>query len=190
MAVAVNREPTGQVAAPRTLGELFLGFLSIGARSFGGVLPLAYRVMVEERRWVSAADFTETMGLCQMLPGPNVGNASVVFGRRWFGWRGSVIGFLGLIAVPFAWVFAYAASLSPYMSAPLLRAIVMGVGAAGAGLFIGTAVKLGRPLAGKPGAWLVALGCFLAAGIGHLSLVAVIPVAFLVAWCLSKANRL
>ena len=35
---------------PRSLAELFLGFLSIGARSFGGVLPWAHRVMVEERR--------------------------------------------------------------------------------------------------------------------------------------------
>ena len=87
------------VAPPRNLAELFLGFLSIGARSFGGVMPWAYRVMVEERRWISPADFTETVGLCQFLPGPNIGNTSVVLGKRWFGWRGSIVGFLGLVAV-------------------------------------------------------------------------------------------
>src|SRR5215207_6131524 len=64
------------VTPPRNLTELFLGFLSIGARSFGGVMPWAYRVMVEERRWITAADFTETVGLCQFLPGPNIGNTS------------------------------------------------------------------------------------------------------------------
>ena len=36
------------VAPPRNLRELFTGFLSIGARSFGGVMPWAYRVMVED----------------------------------------------------------------------------------------------------------------------------------------------
>ena len=71
-----------QVTPPRSLGELFLGFLAIGARSFGGVLPWAYRTMVEERRWLTQADFAETIGLCQFLPGPNIGNASIVLGKR------------------------------------------------------------------------------------------------------------
>src|SRR5437868_7600462 len=96
------------IAPPRNLSELFLGFLSIGARSFGGVMPWAHRVMVEERRWMSAKDFTETIGLCQFLPGPNVGNASIVLGKRWFGLRGSIVAFLGLFALPFAWVLALA----------------------------------------------------------------------------------
>src|SRR5258706_11212106 len=87
------------VAPPASLKELFLGLVSIGARSFGGVMPWAHRVMVEERRWITEEDFTETVGLCQFLPGPNIGNASVVLGKRWFGWRGSIVGFLGLVAV-------------------------------------------------------------------------------------------
>jgi chromate transporter len=178
------------VTPPRSLADLFLGFLAIGARSFGGVMPWAYRVMVEERRWITAADFTETVGLCQFLPGPNIGNTSVVLGKRWFGWRGSIVGFLGLVAVPFAWVLALAAFYSDYATIPLVRAIVIGVGAAGAGLFIGTAVKLGLPMARKPGAWAVAMGCFLAVAVGRVSLLAVIPVAAAVALLLSKANKL
>lgn len=178
------------VTPPRSLADLFIGFLSIGARSFGGVMPWAYRVMVEERRWITAADFTETVGLCQFLPGPNIGNTSVVLGKRWFGWRGSIVGFLGLVAVPFAWVLALAAFYSDYATIPLVRAIVIGVGAAGAGLFIGTAVKLGQPMARKPGAWAVAMGCFLAVAVGRVSLLAVIPVAAAVAFLLSKANKL
>jgi chromate transporter len=178
------------VTPPRNLTELFTGFLSIGARSFGGVMPWAYRVMVEERRWISADDFTATVGLCQFLPGPNIGNTSVVLGKRWFGWRGSIVGFLGLVAVPFAWVLALAAFYSDYATIPLVRSIVIGVGAAGAGLFIGTAIKLGRPLARKPGAWVVAMGCFLAVAVGRMSLLGVVPVAAIVAFCLSKANKL
>ena len=49
-------------------------------------------------------DFTETIGLCQFLPGPNVGNASIVLGKRWFGIAGSLVAFLGLFALPFVWV--------------------------------------------------------------------------------------
>jgi len=179
-----------EITPPRNLAELFTGFLSIGARSFGGVMPWAYRVMVEERRWITPADFTETVGLCQFLPGPNIGNTSVVLGKRWFGWRGAIVGFLGLVAVPFVWVLALAAFYGDYASIPLVRAIVIGVGAAGAGLFIGTAAKLGRPLAKKPAAWVVVTGCFLAVAVGRVSMLAVVPVAFAVSLALSRWGKL
>ena len=176
-----------EVAPPKSLRELFLGFLSIGARSFGGVLPWAHRVMVEERRWVNEADFAETIGLCQFLPGPNIGNASIVFGKRWFGLSGAIVAFLGLFALPFVWVLALFALYADFAATnDTLRAVVTGVGAAGAGLFIGTAVKLGRVLARRPAAMALIAACFLAAGIGRISLFVVLPVAFgaalLAAW--------
>jgi chromate transporter len=166
-----------EAAPPRSLAELFLGFLSIGARSFGGVLPWAHRVLVEERRWVTPADFAETLGLCQVLPGPNVANVAVVLGKRWFGLRGALAGFLGLMALPFIWVLALAALYADFSAQPLLRAIVTGVGAAGAGLFIGTAIKLGTALTRTPAALVLVAACFLAVGVGRVSLLVVLPLA-------------
>jgi chromate transporter len=167
-----------QVSPPRSLTELFLGFLSIGARSFGGVMPWAHRVMVEERRWVDEADFAETIGLCQFLPGPNIGNASVVYGKRWFGLSGAVVAFLGLFALPFIWVLALFALYADFAATnPTLRAVVTGVGAAGAGMFIGTAIKLGRVLARRPAALALIAACFLAAAIGRVSLFLVLPIS-------------
>jgi chromate transporter len=178
------------VAPPRTLAELFLGFLSIGARSFGGVLPWAHRVMVEERRWMTPADFTETIGLCQFLPGPNIGNASIVLGTRWFGLAGSLVAFLGLMALPFVWVLALAALYLDLSSNATIRAVVTGVGAAGAGLFIGTAIKLGRTLATKPAAVVLVCAVFVAVGVGRVSLLIALPVAAGVAVLLARMNRL
>jgi chromate transporter len=167
-----------QVNPPRTHRELFTGFLSIGARSFGGVMPWAHRVMVEERRWMTEEDFTETIGLCQFLPGPNIGNASIVLGKRWHGLTGALVAFLGLFALPFVWVLALYAFYADFATtSPMLRAVVTGVGAAGAGLFIGTAVKLGRALARKRVALAIIAGCFLAAGVARLSLFIVLPIA-------------
>jgi chromate transporter len=166
------------VAPPKTLGELFVGFLSIGARSFGGVMPWAHRVMVEERRWMTDADFTETIGLCQFLPGPNIGNASIVVGKRWFGVRGALVAFLGLFALPFVWVLALFALYADFAATnATLRAVVTGVGAAGAGLFIGTAIKLARVLVRKPVALTLIVACFLAAGIFRVSLFVVVPLS-------------
>jgi chromate transporter len=169
------------VAPPKTLRELFMGFFWIGARSFGGVMPWAYRTMVEERRWLTHADFTETIGLCQFLPGPNIGNASIVLGKRWFGLAGSVVAFLGLMALPFIWVLALFIVYSDLSSNATLKAVVTGVGAAGAGLFIGTAVKLGRPLAKKPAALALITACFLLVAVARVSLLMVVPIGLGVA---------
>lgn len=141
------------------------------------MLPWAHRVLVEERRWVTPADFTETLGLCQVLPGPNVANVAVVLGKRWFGLRGALVAFLGLMALPFFWVLALAALYADFSTQPLLRAIVTGMGTAGAGLFIGTAIKLGSVLRRTPAAFALVGACFVAVGIGRISLLVVLPLA-------------
>ncbi len=139
---------------------------------------------------MTQADFAETMGLCQFLPGPNVGNASIVLGKRWFGLRGAVAAFLGLFALPFVWVMALGVLYADFSSNLTVRAVVIGVGAAGAGLFLATAVKLGRALARKPAAMAVVAGCFLAIAVGRVSLLVVLPVALAVSFALSKWGKL
>jgi len=165
------------VTPPRNLRELFTGFLAIGARSFGGVMPWAHRTMVEERRWLTPADFAETIGLCQFLPGPNIGNASIVLGKRWFGVSGAIVAFLGLMALPFIWVMALGILYLEWGTHPIVRAVVTAVGATGAGLFIGTALKLGRALIKRPAALALVATCFLTVGVGRLSMLLVMPAA-------------
>ena len=179
-----------QVAPPRTLTELFTGFLAIGARSFGGVMPWAYRTMVEERRWLTQADFAETVGLCQFLPGPNIGNASIVLGKRWFGVPGAVVAFLGLMALPFVLVMALGMLYAEWAPNPTVRAIVTGVGATGAGLFIGTALKLGKALVRKPAALVLVAACFLAVGVARWSLLIVMPLAIVLGVFLARRDWL
>jgi len=180
--------PQDAARPPAGLWELYWGFLSIGARSFGGVLPWAHRVMVEERRWVAPADFAEVLALCQFLPGPNVGNVSIVLGRRWFGLAGSAVAFAGLMALPLLWVFGLALLYAESASNPAVRAVVTGVGIAGGGLFIGTALKLAKPLARKPWAAALATACFGVLALGRVSLFAALPVAALLGWLLARRN--
>ena len=73
-----------------TLGELYRGFFHAGARGVGGVLPWARRMLVEERRWLTAEEFT----------GPNTVNMSIVVGARFHGVRGAVIALLRWPFVP------------------------------------------------------------------------------------------
>ncbi len=166
---------------PANLWELYLGFLSIGARSFGGVLPWAHRALVEERRWLGPLEFSEVLALCQFLPGPNIGNLSVVLGRRWFGLPGALAAFAGLMVLPFFWVLGLAYLYADYAAVPQVNAVITGVGIAGAGLFIGTACKLGKPVAHRPLAVAIILGCFCAVGLARVSILYVLPVAVAIA---------
>jgi len=145
------------------------------------VLPWTHRTLVEERRWLTGDDFAQVLALCQFLPGPNVANCSIVLGRRWFGLSGALAAFGGLMALPFVWVLMLASLYSSYGDLPGLRAVVSGVGIAGAGLFIGTALKLARPIARKPAALGVVAACFVAVGLARVSLLLALPVALLVA---------
>jgi chromate transporter len=178
------------VHPPRSLVELFTGFLAIGARSFGGVMPWAHRTMVEERRWLTQQDFAETVGLCQFLPGPNIGNTSIVLGKRWFGLKGSVVAFLGLMALPFVWVMALGVLYMEYASNPTLRAVVTGVGLAGAGLILATALKLGRALTRRPGPFILAAGVFLAVALARWPLYLVLAAGLVIGVAAARRNLL
>ena len=70
---------------PPSLSELFRGFALVSISGFGGALPWARRMIVEQRQWMTAEEFNETFSLSQFLPGPNLVNFCVVFGSRFGG---------------------------------------------------------------------------------------------------------
>ncbi len=89
--------PGRHVPTPR---ELFLGFAKIAVCGFGGVLAWSRRVIVQERGWMSPEEFNEQLALCQVLPGPNIVNFSVMFGSRAAGLPGSLAALFGLLGPP------------------------------------------------------------------------------------------
>lgn len=149
-------------ASPPTIGEIFSGFLGLGLISFGGALPLARRAIVERRRWLSASDFTDLLGLCQFLPGGNVINLSVAIGMRFRGLPGALAGLLGLIAGPSLVVIGLGVLYEHTQNDPHIRHLFAGLAAAAAGLLIAMAVKILLPLWRKPAAIAIATLGFVA----------------------------
>jgi chromate transporter len=145
----------GDSELPPSIGALFRGFLGLGLMGFGGVLPLARRMIVEERRWLSAADFTERLGLCQFLPGGNIINLSVAIGLEFRGVRGAVAALFGLIAAPTVIVLVLGGFYVHYQQLPRIQHLVAGLAAAAAGLLAATAAKMVAPLRRQPRALVV-----------------------------------
>lgn len=122
--------------------DLFLGYLKIGLFGFGGVAAWARRVIVEERRWLTEREYAEVLGLGQVLPGPNVGNAAVMIGRRFHGLAGALLATAGIYCAPLCILIALCLLYDRYGQLPEVAPAMAGIAAAAAGMVIGTACKM------------------------------------------------
>ena len=164
-ALASPAEPAGP-----GLASLFAGFFGIGIVGFGGVLPWARRMVVEQRGWMGAAEFNDLLALCQFLPGPNIVNMAVAIGDRYRGMAGSVACLAGLLAAPMAIVIALGGVYDRYGHLPVVAHAFGGLAAAASGLVVSMAVKIAAPLRGQWLACAVAVVAFIAIAVLRLPL--------------------
>jgi chromate transporter len=170
-------QPETLPPSPVSRATLFSAFLKIGLLGFGGVMPWARRVLVEERRWLTDREFAELIGMCQVLPGPNVVNLAVILGARWQGAVGSLLALTGILFVPVIAVIALATFYASVAHSSIARNAIAGASAAAAGLIIGTSIRLivGARLPLR--AVLLAAAVFVAVGIAQAPLLWVLAVA-------------
>ncbi|MGH6664500.1 MAG: chromate transporter [Pseudolabrys sp.] len=126
--------------------ELFLGFVQVSVSGFGGTLPWARRMIVEQKRWMTTEEFNETFALSQFLPGPNVVNFSVVFGSRFGGPAGAAVALAGLLGPPLIIVIMLAILYERFGGLEALSRILAGVTAAAIGLLIAVVAKMAAPM--------------------------------------------
>jgi chromate transporter len=178
--------PLAGPAARPTLGELYRGFFHAGARGFGGVLPWARRMLVEERRWLTAAEFTDIFSLCNFLPGPNTINMSIIIGARFHGVLGALTALAGILTLPLVVVLALAVLYSRFGQLPGIDAFLRGLGAAAGGLVLATGLKMAAPLLATSRGLGFLLVTFAAVALLRWPLVPVLftlaPVSVLAAW--------
>lgn len=180
--------PSSPSASSPTLLELFVAFALIALCGFGGVLAWSRRMLVEERKWMTAEEFNDAYALCQFLPGPNVVNLAVVFGRRIRGLLGAVVALTGLLGPPFVIVSVIAFVYGRFGEIAALQRMLIGVAAAAAGLVLGTCAKMARPLLrDRLGiAPLIALATFASVGVLRWplpwALAVLVPLSIAIAW--------
>jgi chromate transporter len=181
----VSTVAAGELTAP-TRRDLFTAFLKVGMSGFGGVLPFARRMLVDERRWLSAEEFNEVLALAQFLPGPNIVNVSVIVGRRFHRAAGSLAASVGLMLMPLVILLTLATLYAGVAHHPVVKSATHGVSSAAAGLMIAVALKMAQPLRKRPWKVAIALAAFVAIGLLRLPLLWVLlvlaPVAYVLAW--------
>ena len=174
-----------------TLGELYRGFLGTGARGFGGTLPWARRMIIEERRWLTEREFLDLFSLCNFLPGPNVSSMSVIIGARFHGIAGSAAALGGLLTVPLTTILTLAVLYSRFGQLPGVDAALRGVGAAAGGLVLATGLRMAAALGRTPRVLLFLVAAFVAVAVLRWPLIPVLlglaPISVLAAWLGSLA---
>ena len=92
--------------------EVVTVFLRLGLTAFGG--PVAHIAamddeLVERRRWVTRAEFTDLLSASNVIPGPNSTELAMHLGHRRAGWPGLVLAGLCFIvpATLLVWLIAW-----------------------------------------------------------------------------------
>ena len=175
-------------ASPPTILEVFVTFATISLCGFGGVLYWSRRMLVEQRKWMTPAEFNDAYALCQILPGPTIVNLSVVFGRSIRGLPGAAVALVGLIGPGMLIVTFFAFLYSVFGTIEALQRVFTGVAAAAAGLVISMTGKMAEPLLEEKNwlAYAVATLTFVAIGLLRWPiwwvLLVLIPLSVTVAW--------
>src|SRR5215470_19833352 len=176
-------------AAPRpSITDLFLAFAGVSLSGFGGVLAWARRMLVENKRWMTAREFNNLLALCQFLPGPNIVNLCAVFGVRVRGIPGALACLLGLLGPSVVLMIAAGVLYRRFGTLPELHGVLSGLAAAAAGMIIATALKMAEPLVRvrRCPEHAVALATFAAIGVLRLSLplvlLVMVPASIGFAW--------
>ena len=98
--------------------QIFKVFLKLGLTSFGG--PTAHigyfrKEFVEQRKWLSEAEFAQLLAICQFLPGPASSQLGFGIGLLKGGGLGALAAFTAF-TLPSACLMLLAALLLPYTS--------------------------------------------------------------------------
>lgn len=167
-----------QTSAPSSLSpsipqshlELFWAFTKMALQGFGGVLPVAERVLVHERRWLAPKEFVETLAIAQALPGPNVCNMALMIGDRFMGARGAFTALAGMLTVPALIVIALTVAYQHFAENMLVQAALLGMGAAAVGLIIGMGIRLAKTQGHYRVGWLLGGMTFIGMALAGYSL--------------------
>lgn len=114
----------------KTLTELFLTFLKIGAFTFGGgyaMIPLIQREAVETHKWVTDKDILDIVAIAESTPGPIAINAATFVGYRTAGFLGALAATFGVVLPSFGIILLISYVLRAFQDAKVVQYAFNGI---------------------------------------------------------------
>src|SRR5215210_3083104 len=139
--------------APKyTLWQMILYMLRLGTLGFGGPVALVgymHRDLVEERQWITEADYKEGLALAQLAPGPLAAQLGIYLGYAHYRILGATLAGIAFVIPSFLMVVALGWAYVRFGGLPWMQAVFYGVGAAVIGIITMSAKKLTEKSIGK-----------------------------------------
>ena len=150
---APQASESSSIAQPTyTLWQLVMYFLRLGTLGFGGPVALVgymHRDLVENRKWITEADYREGLALAQLAPGPLAAQLAIYLGYVHFRIPGATVAGVAFVIPSFVMVVALGWAYQRFGGLTWMQAVFYGVGAAVIGIIAMSAYKLTTKCVGK-----------------------------------------
>jgi len=176
-----------------SLWQLVQYMTKLGTIGFGGPVALVgymHRDLVEERRWISEADYKEGLTLAQLMPGPLAAQLAIYLGYVHYGITGATLAGVAFVLPSFIMVVALGAAYVAYGGLTWMQAVFYGVGAAVIAIIALSAYKLTTKSIGRD--WLLWAIYIVAAAVTIVTeseIVWIFLVSGLLAWLIKAPPR-
>jgi chromate transporter len=135
-----------------TLWQIVLYMLRLGTIGFGGPVALVgymHRDLVEDRKWITEADYKEGLALSQLAPGPLAAQLGIYLGYVHYRILGATLAGIAFVIPSFLIVVALGWAYVRFGGISWMQAVFYGVGAAVIGIITMSAKKLTEKSIGK-----------------------------------------
>jgi len=182
-----------KAAPPYSLWQLVQYMTKLGTVGFGGPVALVgymHRDLVEQRRWITEADYKEGLTLAQLMPGPLAAQLAIYLGYVHYGIAGATLAGVAFVLPSFVMVVALGAAYVAYGGLTWMQAVFYGVGAAVIGIIALSAYKLTTKSIGKDKLlWAIYLVAAAVTVITESEIVWVFLIAGVLAWFVKAPPR-
>ncbi|MGT2504836.1 chromate transporter [Cupriavidus basilensis] len=135
-----------------TLWQLVLYMLRLGTLGFGGPVALAgymHRDLVDERKWITDADYKEGLALAQLAPGPLAAQLAIYLGYVHYRIVGATLVGIAFVIPSFLMVVALGWAYVRFGGLTWMQSVFYGVGAAVIGIVAISAYRLTNKSVGR-----------------------------------------
>lgn len=149
---------SGETAPKYSLWQMVLYALKLGSIGFGGPVALVgymHRDLVEEKQWISEAQYNEGMMVAQVAPGPLAAQLAIYLGYVHYGILGASLVGIVFVLPSFLMVVGLGWAYTLYGGLNWMQAVFYGVGACVIGIIALSSYKLTRKLVKGRLLWIV-----------------------------------
>ena len=176
-----------------SLWQLVKYALRLGTLGFGGPVALVgymHRDLVENRKWITEADYKEGLALAQLMPGPLAAQLAMYLGYVHYRNPGATLVGVAFVAPSFVMVVLIGMAYIAYGGLTWMQAVFYGVGAAVIGIIAISAYKLTTKSIGKDKLlWAVYLVSVAVTVITQSELVSLFLVSGVLVWLVKAPPR-